>query len=234
VPALAVTDLAVAHRDAGVILGGVSLSLAEGAIAAITGPSGAGKTTLLHAVAGLAKPSAGSVRWGEREISALGESERAAWRREVVGLVFQDFQLVAELDMLGNVLLPLAFDRWRVAAAERQRAAALLHRMGLEALSRRASALSRGEQQRVALARALIRRPSLLLADEPTASLDPQSGARAAALLIDAAREAGASLLIVSHDRAVLDRIPTLYRLEGGRLIQQGGAHEPALASLNA
>jgi len=225
VPSLSVGDLTVSHRDAGVILDKLSLTLAEGAVAAVTGPSGAGKTTLLHAIAGLAKPSAGAVRWGDREISALAESERDRWRRDSVGFVFQDFQLVAELDVIGNVLLPLAFDRWRIAGAERDRAAALIRRMRLDAPARRAAALSRGEQQRVALARALIRRPSLLLADEPTASLDQESGARAASLLIETAREAGASLLIVTHDRIVLERIETVYRMEAGRLI--GGGQRP-------
>jgi putative ABC transport system ATP-binding protein len=219
VPSLVITDLTVSRRDTGVIINGVSLTLAAGAIAAITGPSGAGKTTLLQAIAGLTKPSAGAVRWGDREISALPECERDRWRRDAVGLVFQDFQLVPELDVIDNVLLPLAFDHWRPAAAERDRAAVLVRRMGLDAPTRRAAVLSRGEQQRVALARALIRRPSLLLADEPTASLDPDSGARAAALLIEAAREAGASLLVVSHDRAVLDQVATVYHVEAGRLI---------------
>jgi ABC-type lipoprotein export system ATPase subunit len=222
VPALTVTDLIVARDDAGPILEAVSVSLSAGALAAVTGPSGAGKTTLLHAIAGLVRPSAGAVRWDGHDVAALSESRRDRWRRESVGMVFQDFQLIPEIDVIGNVLLPLTFDHWRIAAQDRARARNLLDRMGLDEPTRRAGVLSRGEQQRVAIARALIRRPTLLLADEPTASLDPASGARAASLLIEAARESGASLIVVSHDGGVLDQIGTIYQLKAGRLTNAG------------
>ena len=221
-PRLAVTDLVVERREATPtarrILGHVSLVVEPGAIVAITGPSGAGKTTLLHAVAGLLKPDAGTVAWGSINVTALSEAGSDRWRRDTVGLVFQDFQLLAELDVIENILLPVRFDRWRTTLRMAERAAMLAARVGLEGRTARAGALSRGEQQRVAIARALMRSPLLLLADEPTASLDPENGQRVVDLLIEGAREAGASLLMVSHDEAVLARATAVHRLEAGML----------------
>ena len=226
---LAVTGLVVARDGATPaaarrILDGVDLVLEPGAVVAVTGPSGAGKTTLLHAIAGLLVPSAGSVRWGDLDVGALTEARRDRWRRDTVGLVFQDFQLVPELGVLDNILMPLHCDHWRVPPARRAEARALAARVGLDDPARRAAVLSRGEQQRAAIARALVRRPALLVADEPTASLDAVNGAAAADLLIGAARADAASLLIVSHDRALLDRADRVYHLEAGRLSQAGGA----------
>jgi putative ABC transport system ATP-binding protein len=215
---LQVSNLVVDRRDTGpstgAILGGIELVLAPGKTAAVTGPSGAGKTTLLL----LARPDRGSVRWGDVEIAALSERARDRWRRDTVGLVFQDFHLIPELGVLDNILLPLSFDHWRNPAPMRALAGDLARRVGLDHRTTRAGALSRGEQQRAAVARALIRRPTLLLADEPTASLDPDNGKRIADLLVSVATEAGASLLVVSHDRALLDRIERTFRLDAGRL----------------
>jgi ABC-type lipoprotein export system ATPase subunit len=200
------------------ILDCVDLALAPGAMAAVTGPSGAGKTTLLHALAGLVTVNAGAVRFADRDIDKLSESKRDRWRRETIGFVFQDFQLVPELSIAENILLPLRFDAWRTTAAQRARLRELAARVGLDDLTPRAGALSRGEQQRVALARALIREPAFILADEPTASLDAANAAAAADLLIGTARQSGAGLLVVSHDTIVLERMPTVWRLAGGRL----------------
>jgi putative ABC transport system ATP-binding protein len=200
------------------ILDRVDLALAPGAMAAITGPSGAGKTTLLHALAGLVTANAGAVTFEDRDIGKLSESRRDRWRRETIGFVFQDFQLVPELSIAENILLPLRFDAWRATAAQRIRLRELGRNVGLGDLTPRAAALSRGEQQRVALARALIRRPAVILADEPTASLDADNAARAADLLIETPRESGASLLVVSHDAILLERMPAVWRLAGGRL----------------
>jgi putative ABC transport system ATP-binding protein len=195
------------------ILDAVSLAVAPAAVVAVTGPSGAGKTTLLHAAAGLLRPDAGSVRWGDLELTGLGEAARDRWRRDTVGLVLQDFQLIAELGVLENILLPVRFDRWRATTAMIERAGRLAARVGLASRAARAAALSRGEQQRVAIARALMRRPRLILADEPTASLDADNGARVIDLLLDCAREEQASILVASHDERLIARATQVHRL---------------------
>ncbi len=211
-------DRVEAGRVTGAILSDIDFTLEPGATAAVTGPSGAGKTTLLYAIAGLVRPDRGAVRWGGVDVAAWPERRRDRWRRDAVGLVFQDFQLFPELGVVDNILLPTRFDRMRTPAALRERARALAERVGVAAATARAGVLSRGEQQRVAVARALIRRPALLLADEPTASLDPENGARVADALLEMASKARATLLIVSHDPALLARVGTIYRLEAGRL----------------
>ncbi len=200
------------------ILDGVSFAVEPGAIVAVTGPSGAGKTTLLHAAAGLLRLDAGSVRWGALEVTGLGETARDRWRRDSVGLVLQDFQLIVELSVLDNILLPVRFDRWRATPAMTERAGRLAARVGLDRRATRVSALSRGEQQRVAIARALMRHPQLIFADEPTASLDADNSARVVDLLIECAREEQASILVASHDARLLARATCVHRLAGGAL----------------
>jgi putative ABC transport system ATP-binding protein len=224
-PSLAVADLVVQRREgarpARFILDYVGLTVAPDTVVGITGPSGAGKTTLLHVIAGLLRPDGGSVRWNGAELGALSEATRDRWRRDTVGLVFQDFQLLAELSVIENILLPIRFDHWRTPRAKRERAEMLANRVGLEQRTVRAGALSRGEQQRLAIARALMRHPQLILADEPTASLDAENGARIGDLLIECARENGASLLLVSHDEALLARAERRYRLADGKLLAE-------------
>jgi putative ABC transport system ATP-binding protein len=225
---LVVKDLVVERREASPagrrILDRVSLAVESGAVVAITGPSGAGKTTLLHAVAGIVQPDGGTVSWGSLDVTALPEAGRDRWRRGAVGLVFQDFQLLAELGVLENILLPVHFDHWRAPRAAVERAAMLADRVGLDHRGPRAGALSRGEQQRVAIARALMREPQLILADEPTASLDADNSARVIDLLIDCTREAEASVLLVSHDADLLRRASHVHRLQAGALqVDQGG-----------
>jgi ABC-type lipoprotein export system ATPase subunit len=219
-PPLAITGLVVerseASRPSRRILDRVSFVVEPGAIVALTGPSGAGKTTLLHAVAGLVSPDAGTVSWGDLDITALPEAGRDRWRRDSVGLVFQDFQLLAELGVLENILLPVRFDHWRMPRAAVERAEQLASRVGLDPRGPRAGTLSRGEQQRLAIARALMRSPQLILADEPTASLDADNSARIADLLIETTRETEASILLVSHDDDLLERAGRVHRLEGG------------------
>jgi putative ABC transport system ATP-binding protein len=209
-----------AGRDARAILQRVSLVVPPGAIVAVTGPSGAGKTTLLHVMAGLAVPGTGTVLWGDEAITSLSESERDRWRRDTTGLVFQDFQLIGELGVLENILLPLRFDHWRAPQALVERAMKLAARVGLDPHVRRAGVLSRGEQQRLAIARALVRGPKLILADEPTASLDAENGARVTELLLDFARDAQASVVLVSHDSDLLSRADQVHRLVAGALQQ--------------
>ena len=189
-----------------------------GARVGIAGVSGSGKTTLLHAMAGLLRPSAGRVLWGDTDIAALPPQLGDAWRRATIGLVFQDFQLIAELSALENVLLPAQFSDWRVPAELRRRARDALASVGVGAADQRVSLLSRGEQQRVAIARAVLHRPALVLADEPTASLDPANGADVVDLLLTAARETGATLVIVSHDPSVLSRLDLTLPMTGGKL----------------
>jgi putative ABC transport system ATP-binding protein len=224
-PSLAVTGLVVEHREGSgptrTILDCVDFVVEPGAVVGVTGPSGAGKTTLLHVIAGLLPAQAGSVRWGASDISALPEAARDRWRRDAVGLVFQDFQLLPELGVIDNILLPIRFDHWRTPRPMMERATMLAARVGLAGRTVRAAALSRGEKQRLAIARALIRNPSLILADEPTASLDAENGALVRDLLIDCARENDASVVLVSHDAALLARTEPLYRLVDGKLHQE-------------
>lgn len=196
-----------------------ALDLPAGASLGIAGPSGAGKTTLLHALTGIALPLAGRIAWGGTDLTALSPAGRDAWRRRHVGMVFQEFHLIDGLDALGNVLLPVRFTRWAPTAEEVATAEALLHRLGLPAGHRPVAALSRGERQRVALARALLGRPAVLVADEPTASLDDAAAATVATLLLDLAAEAGATLLVASHDPRLLDRLERRGRIEGGALL---------------
>lgn len=180
------------------------LAIRPGALVGLRGASGSGKTTLLHLIAGLVAPDVGTVSWGDRIVSTLPAGGRDRWRRETVGFVFQDFHLIPELDIAGNIALPLTFSRWRADAAEHERVAMLAARMGLTDLGRKAGVLSRGEQQRVAIARAVLNRPALILADEPTASLDAAHAAAVGTLLVEVARQTGATLVCASHDPALL------------------------------
>jgi ABC-type lipoprotein export system ATPase subunit len=189
-----------------------------GAMIGLRGPSGSGKTSLLHLAAGFFLPDAGSISWGDVVVSALPGAARDRWRRETVGFVFQDFHLVPELDVLANITLPASFSGWRRTQDQIARATALASRMGLADLRRRAAVLSRGEQQRVAIARALFNAPALILADEPTASLDPAHAAEVGALLVEVAKESGATLLCASHDHALLARMQDVATIGVGPL----------------
>ncbi|MDQ7988595.1 MAG: ATP-binding cassette domain-containing protein [Candidatus Dactylopiibacterium sp.] len=195
-----------------------ALTLAPGATLGIQGASGAGKTTLLHCLAGIETAHAGSIRWGDTELARRAPPSLAHWRQRGMGLVFQDFHLVEGLSARHNVLLPAQFTAWRADAALRRRADALLERVGLDAPARRAEQLSRGERQRVAVARALLFAPPVLLADEPTASLDPDNRARIGELLLELAHEHGATLVAVSHDEALLARLDRVLTLRAGTL----------------
>lgn len=183
------------------------LTVPSGVHIGLRGPSGSGKTSLLHLIGGLTVPSTGKVSWGETEISSLSAGGRDRWRLSTLGFVFQDFHLIPELDILANITLPTTFSSWRIGRAGQQRAEAVAARMGLTDLRRRTGALSRGEQQRVAIARAVFRRPAMILADEPTASLDAAHADEVGALLVDAANEVGATLICATHDAALLARL---------------------------
>ncbi|MGO4705102.1 ABC transporter ATP-binding protein [Microvirga sp. 2MCAF38] len=196
------------------------LDVPAGDRVALTGPSGAGKTTLLHLMAGIGHSSHGSVLWGDLDLAALTEGARDRWRRQHVGLVFQDFHLIPELSALDNILLPLTFGAVGRRRDFIDRAAFLSERLGLPDPHRRAAVLSRGEQQRVAMARALLRDPAILLADEPTASLDAATGETLGTLLLEAAREQGATLIVATHDPHLIDRLDTVHRIETGLLVE--------------
>ena len=198
------------------ILHAISFALRPQESVAIVGASGSGKSTLLSILAGLDVPSSGTVRLAGTDLFALDEDERAALRARQVGFVFQSFQLLANLTALENVMLPL-----ELAGRGDARAAAteMLRRVGLgERLGHYPKVLSGGEQQRVALARAFVVRPALLLADEPTGSLDFATGERVMELMFDMNREAGTTLVLVTHDRAIAARCDRQLRIEAGRL----------------
>jgi len=218
-PGLEVRDLVIAYPGVGPVLTVPGLSLPGGSATAIEGASGAGKSSLLHALAGIERPIQGSIRWGADDLWNLANPARDRWRQRL-GLVFQDMHLLDGLSALDNVLLPLLFDHVRAPAALRHRAATLLDSLGVAVLDRRVTVMSRGERQRVALARALLRNPGVLLADEPTASLDATAAARVGELLLQAATEVGATLLVATHDSVLLARLPSRLRLHAGRLEQ--------------
>jgi putative ABC transport system ATP-binding protein len=214
-----------ADADGGRIaaLADVSAEFAPGALSAIVGPSGSGKTTLLHALAGIVVPQQGQVVFGDSALSTWSEPKRDAWRLTHCGMVFQDFRLIDELDALSNTLLPAQFMHLRVPPAVRARAADLLAHFGLPGGNAPVGRLSRGEQQRVALARALLLDPPVLLADEPTASLDAANGLRIADALKDAAR-AGKIVITVTHDEKLSALADQRLTLKAGRLSATGSA----------
>ncbi len=200
------------------ILADVSLQVRAGETMAIVGASGSGKSTLLALLAGLDSPSSGSVAIAGIELGALDEDGRATVRGAHVGFVFQSFHLIPSLSALENVMLPLELtDR----PDAREAAAKALEEVGLAA--RRAHyprQLSGGEQQRVAIARAFVARPRLLFADEPTGNLDAATGERVADLLFGLNRNAGSTLVLVTHDRALAVRSQRVLELDAGRRVR--------------
>ncbi|MBE7942095.1 MULTISPECIES: ABC transporter ATP-binding protein [Ramlibacter] len=198
------------------ILRDIDFSLARQETAAIVGASGSGKSTLLSIIAGLDTPTRGTVRIAGEDIFALDEDARAALRARQVGFVFQSFQLLGNLTALENVMLPLELAGRRDS---RKAASAMLERVGLSArLSAYPRVLSGGEQQRVALARAFVVHPALLLADEPTGSLDFATGEAVMALMFELNREQGTTLVLVTHDRAIAARCGRRITIEAGRI----------------
>ncbi len=199
------------------ILRDIDFSLAAGETAAIVGASGSGKSTLLSLIAGLDTPTRGTVRIGGVDLFKLSEDERAELRARSVGFVFQSFQLLGHLTALENVMLPLELAGRRDA---RRAATEMLARVGLSArLGHYPRVLSGGEQQRVALARAFVTEPAVLLADEPTGSLDFATGETIMALMFDLNRERGTTLVLVTHDRAIAGRCERRITIEAGRMV---------------
>ena len=199
------------------ILRDIDFALARGQTAAIVGASGSGKSTLLSIIAGLDTPTQGTVRLDGRDLFALTEDQRASLRAHKVGFVFQSFQLMGNLTALENVMLPLELAGRRDA---RTAATDMLQRVGLGSrLGHYPRVLSGGEQQRVALARAFVVKPAVLLADEPTGSLDFATGAHIMALMFELNREQGTTLVLVTHDRALAQQCERTLTIEAGRLV---------------
>ncbi len=203
------------------VLRGVSVGVAAGETVAIVGPSGAGKSTLLHALGGLDQPTAGRVTFKGRDLYALPARERTLIRATSIGFVFQAYQLLPELDVLENVLLPTmtAWSMRRQEPEHRRRAEALLEAVGLAGRRRHTPLeLSGGEQQRVALARALINEPELVLADEPTGNLDSVTGEQVLQGLFALTRERRRTLILVTHNLELAARCDRTIRLRDGRV----------------
>jgi putative ABC transport system ATP-binding protein len=188
--------------------------VATGERVGLAGPSGCGKSTLLNLCAGLLQPSSGRLRVNGVDVAGLAERERDRFRADTIGYVFQGFNLIPALSATENVMVAMGFGSRFPRQEFRQRSRALLERVGLgHRLDHRPAALSHGEMQRVGVARALANRPALLLADEPTASLEPGSAQAVVDLLVDVVRETGATLLLASHDERVLSRLDRVVQM---------------------
>jgi putative ABC transport system ATP-binding protein len=200
---------------------GVSLEVPSGEFLALLGSSGSGKSSILNLIAGLDRPTSGSVVVQDRDLAKLSREELAKYRLHVVGMVFQSFNLIASMTVMENVELPLRFAE--TDRAQRQTLAReALERVGLRArMDHRPSELSGGEQQRAALARALINRPKLLLADEPTGNLDSRTGTEIMDMLREFNRELGMTVVMVTHERALAEKYAErMVFLADGKLVE--------------
>jgi lipoprotein-releasing system ATP-binding protein len=201
------------------VLRGATLSVAAGEVVALVAPSGAGKSTLLHIAGLLDTPDAGHVRLAGRTMEGLSDRDRTAARRGDVGFIYQFHHLLPEFSALENIVLPQLADGRARGMAE-ARAMDLLSRVGISARAgHRPAALSGGEQQRVAFCRSLANGPRLLLADEPTGNLDPDTSDKVFATLMEVVRETGLSALIATHNLALAARMDRIVRLEAGRVV---------------
>ncbi|ERG62969.1 hypothetical protein L332_00620 [Agrococcus pavilionensis RW1] len=201
------------------ILRGIDLDVAPGDRVSIVGRSGSGKSTLLNILGLVDQPTTGAVELDGEPVALMGARARDRLRGASVGFVFQQFNLIEGLTAAENVAVPLHYGAGRRYWQRAHLAREMLHRVGLgHRLDTRATNLSGGEQQRVAIARALVRRPRLILADEPTGALDIETGSRTMDLLDEVATEAGAALVTITHDLAVAARARRVLRLADGRL----------------
>jgi len=225
---LSVRNLTKAYRSAGeeiAVLRGVNLSVASGERVALTGESGSGKSTLLHLIAGLDRADNGEIRIANASISDLGDNGLAALRRDRLGLVFQQFNLIPSLSVRDNLAFQARIagrhdPAWQSELAERLGLGGLLHRYPEQ--------LSGGQQQRVAIGRALAVRPLLLLADEPTGNLDETTGKQIVDLLFSKHAERGMTLVLVTHDSSLAQRCDRVVRLRSGRIDAQGAGQKAA------
>ncbi len=201
------------------VLRGIDLEIRRGEIVALTGPSGAGKSTFLHLLGTLDVPTRGRIRFDGEDVFERGEEGLASFRNETVGFVFQSHHLLPEFTALENAMMP-GLIRRAPRAETRRRATAILERVGLGGrLDHRPGELSGGEQQRVALARALSLSPRLLLADEPTGNLDPQTAEGIHELLVDLNRSLGITAVVVTHNERLAAALPRRLRIVEGRLV---------------
>ncbi|MEM6697036.1 MAG: ABC transporter ATP-binding protein [Bacteroidota bacterium] len=201
------------------VLDEVSFTIDEGDTFSIVGPSGSGKTTLLGLCAGLDSASSGSVKLNGNALENLDEDQRAALRNEYVGFIFQNFQLLPTLTALENVMIPLELNRVRHAE---KTAKELLEKVGLGRRTHHyPTQMSGGEQQRVSLARAFSNRPKILFADEPTGNLDEETGTTVEGLLFDLNKEAGTTLVLVTHDLDLAAKTGRLIKLKGGKIVEE-------------
>jgi len=217
-PLLEGRDLTVSFGETSA-LRGATITVGTGEIVALMGPSGSGKSTLLHCLAGVLVPDAGSVRIGELELSEASERKRSAFRLRSVGFVFQFGDLVPELTLVENVALPLQLNGVRPREAD-ARARSVMADLGvLVVADRRAGAVAGGQAQRAAVARALVHRPKVIFADEPTGSLDTVAGEAVLDALVSLARDAGTSVLIVTHDNRVAAHADRLVTMRDGCVV---------------
>lgn len=198
------------------ILKGIDLQIPAGKTVSIVGPSGSGKTTLLMILGGLERPTEGTVHIAERDITKLSEDDMAAFRRDKIGIIFQNFHLIPTMTALENVAIPLEFAGEKKAF---EKAEAALKAVGLShRLKHYPGQLSGGEQQRVAIARAFVAEPDVILADEPTGNLDGDNGKAVMKLLFDLTRKNGMSLILVTHDITLADSCDMTIHLKDGAI----------------
>jgi len=208
-----------------IVLRDVTTGFPEGQFSVILGKSGSGKSTMLNMISGIDEPNNGSIFIGETAITTLNERDKTLFRRDQLGIVFQFFNLIPTLTVLENIILP-----YELAGASRkdgmQRAANLLEKVGLaDRQNTFPDKLSGGEQQRVAIARALVHEPKVILADEPTGNLDGDTGDRVLELLLELTRDAGRTLIMVTHNRDITPHADQVYRLSDGQLLQTEADH---------
>lgn len=215
------TDISKTYRMGEVeicALCNVSLRVERGEFIAIMGPSGSGKSTLMNLLGCLDRPTSGSYRFEDREISSMSDDELASIRNTKIGFVFQSFNLLPRFSALKNVEVPLIYSGVP-ARIRRERAMSLLESVGLkERMNHRPSELSGGQQQRVAIARALVNNPPLLLADEPTGNLDSRSGSQIMDLIADL-NEKGVTIIIVTHEHEIAERCKRVINLRDGQIV---------------
>jgi putative ABC transport system ATP-binding protein len=223
-PVVAAKGVTKVYRLDGVevrALDGIDLAVAQGDSLAVMGPSGSGKSTLLGLLGGLDRPTAGDLAFAGRRVGAMSDDELAKVRNQVVGFVFQSFQLLPRTTAVANVGLPLVY-RGLGRAERRRRAVEALQSVGLgQRMGHRPSQLSGGEQQRVAIARALVTEPAMLLADEPTGNLDSRSGDEVLDLLARLHAERGVAVVVVTHDPGVAERLDRMVMVRDGRLVPE-------------
>jgi len=234
-PLLDVRDVSKTFVDHDIetpVLKGVTFQLQRAETVAMLGPSGSGKSTLLTILGTLLKPTSGSLRMLDRELTQLEERELSAFRNRHLGFIFQFHHLLPDFSALENVYFPNAARVGRETRQARERAAYLLERVGLsDRMHYRTTRLSGGQKQRVAIARALMNEPELVLADEPTGNLDRETADRAFELLLDIQRETGTTFLVSTHDRELAERCDRRIHVRNGTVHVAGAAHSAARAA---